>query len=581
MAAKLQCEICGGKLIGKPGGIFECESCGTEYSTAWAKEKIQEIQGTVKVEGTVEVKGSVQVEGTVNAQSLVKRGYLALEDGKWDDAEKYFNDVLNIDPENAEAYLGIVMAYFGYHNRDEFAEQYIRRYATISMKNEFKRFLKFCDSDKKLKEWVAEIEHERIVSEEAAIKQIAHSRKQIVPYIGYIAAGYDYTLGIKENKSVVAVGANRDGVCDISDWMDIVAIASGNNHTIGLKQDGTVIAKGYSDDERCNVTGWKDIISIAGGNNHTVGLKSDGTVIAVGSNDQDQCNVSDWENITAIAAGSFHTVGLKSNGTVIDVGNKEGDKCDYSNWSDIISIAAGSFFTVGLKSNGTVLIVGDFVDSFNKVIDWSDIVEIVAGEYHVVGLKSDGSVVAAGNNDDGQCNVSNWENIIAVAASNHTVGLKSDGTVVAVGDNDDGQCNVSDWKLFKTEEEKQSDYTKACSLQESGGEKELAEAASIFSSLKDYQDSADRAAECDRVYNELKSEREAREKTEREAREAREKAEKEAAREKAWQEKIASLNAEKTSLQTELANLKGIFSGKRRKQIEARLAQIENELKRL
>lgn len=33
MAAKLQCEIYGGKLIGKPGGIFECDSCGTEYST--------------------------------------------------------------------------------------------------------------------------------------------------------------------------------------------------------------------------------------------------------------------------------------------------------------------------------------------------------------------------------------------------------------------------------------------------------------------------------------------------------------------------------------------------------------------
>ena len=31
MAAKLECEICGGKLIGKPGGIFECESCGMEY----------------------------------------------------------------------------------------------------------------------------------------------------------------------------------------------------------------------------------------------------------------------------------------------------------------------------------------------------------------------------------------------------------------------------------------------------------------------------------------------------------------------------------------------------------------------
>ena len=49
MAAKLQCEICGGKLVGKPGGIFECDSCGTEYSTEWAKAKIQEIQGTVNL----------------------------------------------------------------------------------------------------------------------------------------------------------------------------------------------------------------------------------------------------------------------------------------------------------------------------------------------------------------------------------------------------------------------------------------------------------------------------------------------------------------------------------------------------
>ena len=41
--AALTCEICGGKLIGKPGGVFECDSCGMEYSTEWARNKIQEI----------------------------------------------------------------------------------------------------------------------------------------------------------------------------------------------------------------------------------------------------------------------------------------------------------------------------------------------------------------------------------------------------------------------------------------------------------------------------------------------------------------------------------------------------------
>ena len=70
MAAKLECEICGGKLVGKPGGIFECESCGMEYSTEWAKAKIQEIKGTVKVEGTVEVTGKVQLDGPIKVSLL-------------------------------------------------------------------------------------------------------------------------------------------------------------------------------------------------------------------------------------------------------------------------------------------------------------------------------------------------------------------------------------------------------------------------------------------------------------------------------------------------------------------------------
>lgn len=116
MAAALQCEICGGKLVGKPGGVFECDSCGMEYSTEWARQKIQEIKGTVKVEGTVEVTGKVQVdgpvkvEGGVNLESLLKRGNLALEDGKWTDATAFFDQALNYDAECAEAYLGKLMA---------------------------------------------------------------------------------------------------------------------------------------------------------------------------------------------------------------------------------------------------------------------------------------------------------------------------------------------------------------------------------------------------------------------------------------------------------------------------------------
>ncbi len=34
--AALQRDICGGKLVGKAGGVFECEYCGMKYAKTWA-----------------------------------------------------------------------------------------------------------------------------------------------------------------------------------------------------------------------------------------------------------------------------------------------------------------------------------------------------------------------------------------------------------------------------------------------------------------------------------------------------------------------------------------------------------------
>ena len=131
MASKLQCEICGGKLVGKPGGIFECENCGTEYSTEWAKAKIQEITGTVKVEGTVQVQGTVKVEnGGPSAESLVKRGMMALEDlssdshgSSYDQKKKeikeLFDRALEIEPENGDAYWGLFLLGRDWHSTED------------------------------------------------------------------------------------------------------------------------------------------------------------------------------------------------------------------------------------------------------------------------------------------------------------------------------------------------------------------------------------------------------------------------------------------------------------------------------
>ena len=68
-------------------------------------------------------------------------------------------------------------------------------------------------------------------------------------------------------------------------------VAAGGYHTVGLKADGTVVAVGDNTDGPCNVDSWTGIVQVAAGQNHTVGLKADGTVVAMGANTDGRCDV--------------------------------------------------------------------------------------------------------------------------------------------------------------------------------------------------------------------------------------------------------------------------------------------------
>ena len=265
-----------------------------------------------------------------------------------------------------------------------------------------------------------------------------------------VAAGIFHTVGLKANGTVVAMGYNGEGQCDVDDWTDIVAISADGYYTVGLKADGTVVAVGDNTDGQCEVSDWRDIVAISAGYGHTVGLKADGTVVAVGDYNYDQCEVFDWRDILAVSAGTYHTVGLKADGTVVAVGDNEFGQCEVSDWTNVAAISAGYGHTVGLKSDGTVVAVGSNEYGQCNVTDWRDIVAVSAGTCHTVGLKADGTVVAVGDNSYDQCNVADWRNVVAISARYwHTVGLKADGTVVAVGFNEFGQCDASGWTNIK------------------------------------------------------------------------------------------------------------------------------------
>jgi alpha-tubulin suppressor-like RCC1 family protein len=259
--------------------------------------------------------------------------------------------------------------------------------------------------------------------------------------ITQFAAGFYHTVGLQSDGTVVAVGDNLAGQCDVGGWTGIDQVAAGGYHTVGVKDDGTVVAVGDNLEGRCDVGGWTGIDQVAAGGYHTVGVKDDGTVVAVGPNYDGRCNVGDWTDIDQVAAGGLHTVAVKDDETVVAVGDNYYGQCDVGNWTNITQVAAGYYHTVGLKSDGTVVAVGNNAYGQCNVGDWTNIIHVAAGGAHTVGLKSDGTVVAVGLNDYGQCDVDEWTDIIRVAGGGwYTAGLRDDGTVVAVGNNNFGQC---------------------------------------------------------------------------------------------------------------------------------------------
>ena len=262
-----------------------------------------------------------------------------------------------------------------------------------------------------------------------------------------ISAGRGNTLVLKKDGTVVAVGDNYRGECNVKNWKNIVAISAGYYHTVGLKRNGTVVAVGNNANGECNVENWTNIVAVSAGDCYTIGLKKDGTVVAVGSNSNGKRNIKEWYGIIAISAGGNHTLGLKKDGTCVAVGKNDSNQCNVKNWKNIVAISAGYYHTVGLKRNGTVIAVGNNANGECNVENWTNIVAVSAGDGYTIGLKIDGTVVATGNNNE-SFNVENWTDIVSISAgARHILGLKMDGTFVATGYNGWGQCNVQDWNL--------------------------------------------------------------------------------------------------------------------------------------
>ena len=482
-----------------------------------------------------QIKETVVVQQTSGAtwETLMERGRMFLEDKDWKNANIYFDKVLDIDPQHAEAYVGKLCAKYHCETDEKLQDLNV----DVSKDPDFTKAVRFASADLKenLEKW-NQIICDRLEQAEAERRKKLERIEAVRKRRNLIGCGYFHMIGLNSDGTIRRYGSNSHGQLNTDRWSNIVAVSGGQYHSAALRADGTVVAVGDNTDNECNVSKWSDITAIECCISRTVGLKSDGTVVAVGSNRDGECNVRNWSDIIAIACGLSQTVGLKSNGkVVVAAGNDYFHQSYAESWSNIVAIACGDCQVIGLKLDGTVVAKGRNYDGECAVGKWSDIVGIACGDTHTVGLKSDGTVVAVGCNLEGQCNVSDWTDIVAISCGcNYTVGLKSDGTIIHTKE----PKRLSDWKLFENVDTLEEEWKTT---------KEKWEKAK--------QEQAER----------------------KKVQELREKEQQRKDREMRRLDLVYNLHR----LQAELPNVKGMFANMKRKHIEAEIKRIESLLSQM
>jgi hypothetical protein len=83
--------------------------------------------------------------------------------------------------------------------------------------------------------------------------------------------------------SIVAWGDNYYSQCNVPlPNTGFIAISAGELYSLGLKQDGTIVGWGYNVDGQASPPDGNDFVAIAAGGHHSLGLKANGYIVGWG-----------------------------------------------------------------------------------------------------------------------------------------------------------------------------------------------------------------------------------------------------------------------------------------------------------
>ena len=576
--AMLKCDICGGKLMAKSGGLFECEYCGMQYDKTRIQEMVQEIKGTVKVEGTVEVKGTVSVDTKANKENLLKRITICAGDKDFEKIKELVEQVLTLDPECSEAYLWRLMATRRVQNLDAlFAGKPIELKITES-NADWKKALQFSNSENR------QILERRLADAKDYWQKSSPGLKlqfdRIQPVQNLLFGLSGGIIALKADGTVLVTHNERcSWLAETVTWTGVKKMIVDYllDYVIGIRWDGTMLLAAKNKEKRQtelgNILKCTDIKDIVKSNDWFVALTESGKLISTKSGKEEgtfgpryyQCSALDWTDVKSITLvnceiklGStiqcYIVLGLTREGKVrCATGPIPEGFADLTWWEsheNVVKIGANGDL---LLADGSIQRRRNRKPESGKWLDFGlddkgvcDCLhqnfgrDVIAHDASCA-LCADGSVICRptpfGDRVNGE--VEQWEDIVAIRQCHvggnkaALLGLREDGTVLlAWPEGEEREYCVDGWKLFR-------------SLDTFEAERETARKLCL------------EEAERQRI--------------------ARQEAEKE----RILKQRIQRLTQEQQALEKELSNLKGLFTGKRRKEIEARLLAIEAERKGL
>lgn len=138
-----------------------------------------------QVQQVTQVVQSVQpAAGGASVNSLLQRVFIFLEDGDWQSADQYCEKVLDMDPQNGEAYLGKLMAELNVRKRKNLANQ--KR--PFNWKPNYRKIMLYGDTslqqeiDGYIKSIIARINDQELQekqSKEMELKKLEHRREEL------------------------------------------------------------------------------------------------------------------------------------------------------------------------------------------------------------------------------------------------------------------------------------------------------------------------------------------------------------------------------------------------------------------